>query len=690
MVVSRCKEKNIKTKLVYRQLGGKLTQAQSRKTMWNSYQGYAANSEEELGRIAGTDCAWDGKSRPTKLQLKTAYPLFIKEHGEQEARNLLEIYGMMAEIETEETRGSCKRSFEVATTHLSLMCTQLQNTKNIHLWAAMVGGQIGSDQNLSFLCQTEESKGFAHKLLAVSDENVPTLLQSHVRNENAIKFTNRQLAAIAHKRGLTLSGYGIDDDKSPSQPKPTTTTAKKTSSSVRTAASSSSKRKKDDVCDVFKAHAEECLTALGKSFRSSTNLPWNQLAPACVDLGVQILNYPRDIDLPWTENKRASKSNRGIQDMDEDHKPTLVEACHESHKHRLTFVAADPLRLEIGELPLVITAPNNNGDTKKYFVRDIPGCLEAYKAMHGGQKKVKAEPSTDQIPAMSSTAYPTRNKPKPNYADHDDDELDQLTDQETPKPNQRTAAKPLAKKKKPLTKATVDSDYDALSPTKDPSPSKSKASAPKKSSKTAPLLPAVAAGLPPASTSISTQSTPKRAASRPAITADEFRNADFRAVDCTKLKRGAEGAGGEPLAKRARTDAQTASNVVPRAGSSSAPPPHPVPPPANPQMNDPPASANPTTLPQPPHFLQPPIHWSGQSTYPMPAHPGQFPHGQSSTIGPYQPGQAPSASAAAFQQMQAQIQAQMHAQMQAQMESLYKSFFPQHQADHPQGPPPQP
>ncbi|KAJ8092820.1 hypothetical protein PM082_023649 [Marasmius tenuissimus] len=84
MIVAKCKEKGIETGLVYGKIGGKVSRAQRRKTIWNGFQSLAASPNLEHRRIAleslaNSECAWDGKSKPSTFQLKTAYCLFLGE-----------------------------------------------------------------------------------------------------------------------------------------------------------------------------------------------------------------------------------------------------------------------------------------------------------------------------------------------------------------------------------------------------------------------------------------------------------------------------------------------------------------------------------------------------------------------------------------------------------------------------------
>ncbi|KAK1224488.1 hypothetical protein PQX77_012601 [Marasmius sp. AFHP31] len=366
---------------LYERLGGKVIRAQRRKSRWNGYQSFAthpAHMAVELGRLINLEVPWDGTSKPTTKQLGEAYRLYIKEKGQEQAKSLMDVWNMMREIEAVQKKGERKRTFKAAVKQLKNFAEYLRNRYNIHLWAIIAGGQIRSDQLYTFVCGLHESAGFAKGALAVGEDDIGKLFQAWIFNRNAAKLTNQQIAAMAHDRGLTVTGPGIDEEiASPS---------KATSSEIRISSRTSAPAKKnvrDLIRAAVKRRFDECLNTLNKSFKG--------------------------IHYPWTEVDRGgktSKTNRGIHNIPQEHQSVLVDACEEGHKHRLTIVNADPIQLENNLIPVLVTAPNEKGKIIEFFAKDIAGCLEGVKA--GSKKKVKFEEVEGDLTVSGSR--PTLNR----------------------------------------------------------------------------------------------------------------------------------------------------------------------------------------------------------------------------------------------------------------------------------------
>ncbi|KAK1234214.1 hypothetical protein PQX77_002590 [Marasmius sp. AFHP31] len=226
-VIAESKAEGVEASDIYDRFGGKVLRAQRRKSRWNGYQSYAAHPTYkgvELGHLEGSDCPWDGESNPTTLQLRTAYKLFIKEKGEDEARSLMDVWNMLRTIEAVQKKGERKRTFKAIVSQLKNFAEYIRNRYNIHLWAIIAGGQIRSDQLYTFVCGLHESAGFAKGALAVGEDDIGELFQSWIFNRNAAKFTNQQIAAMAHERGLKVTGPGIDEEMGPSATTPSTST----------------------------------------------------------------------------------------------------------------------------------------------------------------------------------------------------------------------------------------------------------------------------------------------------------------------------------------------------------------------------------------------------------------------------------------------------------------------------------
>ncbi|KAL0064212.1 hypothetical protein AAF712_008792 [Marasmius tenuissimus] len=249
----------------YEHMGEKVLRAQRRKTCWNNYLSYATSPEfkqEELNRLKGTKLEWDAK-------------------GDTEARSLIDVWNMIQEIKAVQKKGQRKRTFKAAVAQLKKFAEYLQNRYNIHLWAILAGGQIRSNQLYTFVCGLHESAGFAKGVLAVGKDDIGELFQAWIFDRNAAKFTNQQITAMAHVRGLKVTGPGIDEEMGPpatatppaqpSSPAPSI----KVHSTTRTGAPGK-KVKKENVRDVSSRNAS-CMETLNKLFKG-TNLPWSTLA----------------------------------------------------------------------------------------------------------------------------------------------------------------------------------------------------------------------------------------------------------------------------------------------------------------------------------------------------------------------------------------------------------------------------
>ncbi|KAK1228057.1 hypothetical protein PQX77_008920 [Marasmius sp. AFHP31] len=600
---------------LYERLGGKMLRAQRRKSRWNGYQSFAthpAHMDVELGRLKGSDVPWDGTSKPTTKQLGEAYRLYIEEKGEDQAKSLMDVWNMMREIEVVQKKGERKRTFKTAVEQLKNFAEYLRNRYNIHLWAIIAGGQIQSDQLYTFVCGLHESAGFAKGALAVGEDDIGELFQAWIFNRNAAKFTNQQIAAMAHERGLTVTGPGIDEEvASPSK------AASSASSEIRISTRTSAPAKKnvrDLIRAAVKRRFDECLNTLNKSFKVTANLPWSTLASECVELGLQITNYPQGIYYPWTEVDRtgkASKTNRGIRNIPQEHQSILVDACEQGHKHRLTIVNADPIQLENNLIPVLITAPDDKGKVIEFFAKDIAGCLEGVKA--SSKKKVKFEEVEGDLTAPASRPTLNRSaktKAKPDYGDKDteavvsDSELSQ-SEEDTPKHSKTGGNKSGAQGRR------IQKSPGTPSPEKGPI-------RPTKGSRRL-VSPFAAMGNKPNTSSASLSTTPKRGDAKKVITMDEFDNGAF-VPDPVLPKRTSDSvATGEgPPNKRPRQDIQVIR-------------PTPVSKPVAPTSS--PATEATPQQPQP-HVAetQPPVEASPMSTSPQ-----ELPQWQQQVSAPYQP-----------------------------------------------------
>ncbi|KAK1223533.1 hypothetical protein PQX77_013581, partial [Marasmius sp. AFHP31] len=607
--------------LVYDRLYGKVLKTKKNLHGWNEYESYAIdpqNIDKELGRLDGTNLAWDPVSRPTPTpeQLKMAWKLFKEEHGDK-TKTMMEMCAMVKDIVTTQTQGERKRDYLSVQKQLVDLINWVYNRYNIHIWALIAGGLSRSNQLFSTLCELNASKGFS-KILGLEPEDANVLFQAFIYYQNALKVTNQQFAAMGTQRGLKVTGPGVDEEL-PVTSLPTTLLPPPGSQ-----AATPRKTKKEDVRAVVKARTDECLAVLDRSFTRKI-LPWNTLAIECVDIGLQVINYPLGTMYPWEDMERLGKApkaagkkltNRGIKNLPPAHQLKLIDACRADNEYRLSLVLADSIRLEAGDLPVFVSVPDSTGKVTKTFAKDIPGCLEAVKALRGTQdKKVKfEEPEADLLMNATSSTRPShardaKNKPKPSYglqADSEDEE-DELTAESTSYSGEvEVTPQP---KRKALTKKGSGSRFkgDEL----------------KHRERTTSKAPSRSTDPPQPGSDAPNPTTPKRSLSSKVISAAEFDQGGFQEGGFGTLKRGAsdvrahEGPAGKRLKQ---TDASETTSEMVRPSSTSS---HPA---AAPDM------MSTVQLPRPPQNPPPPHAFSGNgsssATPPPslhPAFPWQYP-----------------------------------------------------------------
>ncbi|KAK1220239.1 hypothetical protein PQX77_017004 [Marasmius sp. AFHP31] len=632
-IVKKCAEGNLETLLVYDRLCGKVLKTKKNLHEWNEYQSYVIaeqNKAKELGRLDGTDLAWDGVSNPTPEQIAKAWQLFKAEHGD-EVKTMMEMWAMVKEIVTNQTQGERKRDFVSVQNQLINLINWVYNRYNIHIWAILAGGLSRSDQSFSLLCELNMCKGFS-QVLGLAPEVVGPLFQSYLYYQNALKVSNQQFAAMGAMRGLKVTGPGVDEE-SPISSLPTSVLA------PPSAASTPKKQRpnvmKEDVRAVVKARIDECLAALGRSFTRKT-LPWSTLAHECIEVGVQVVNYPLDTLYPWEEpqtTKSTGKkpSNRGIKNLPPADQGRLINACRVDHEHRLSLVSADSIHLENGDLPVFVSVPDTTGKVTKRFAQDIPGCLESVKAIRNTrEKKVKFEEVDTDVAASSnaetraSHARAAKNKAKPKYGMPTDseDSLSDLTDNDTPRAK-RKGVNAKRFKTPAIVPETPSPGRTKVVPAKDTQPAPSKGNARPHSHVDRP--------------SSTTPKTPPKA-----ISAMEFGQGGFEKVDFGILKRGSEATAQEgPVSKRLKPAGTTEAPKPPSASSSRAqtkgatpsgqlpPAPHHLPH-LQALSGDAPSTSTPHTAATPPPLPPPPFQWQGQAPpssnapYPLQYHPAMY------------------------------------------------------------------
>ncbi|KAL0569422.1 hypothetical protein V5O48_012539 [Marasmius crinis-equi] len=463
------------THYLYRHYALKTQHARAR-TNWNMYQTYVKadeNKATEMSSLDSTVLAWDGKSKITAKQVLAAYKNFIALHGKDDARRILELWTALHEVTTYQTRGERKRSVETIKDQFLALATAAHNRYGVNIWAIGAGGMLQADQANVFIIQPFASEGFGASGFLHDDESLAVLFQSYVYNKVAVNYTNQQVAALANERGLVITGPGIDEEAASTSKASTITNIKvpvaspsKTASKVTPKAKAVPKAKatpkaraqteppqSQDKTDARLAVLERLNETVGP-LNTRGHLPWSTIANDCLSQGVQILNYPLDIPLPWQVS-----GARGIKNMDGRHQATIVQQCNEGEMHRLTFESVEPLALAAGDIPLLARAPDKTGNVERHFAPKIPGLdIDVKQVTQKSKvegKKVKFEREATAIPdtptASTGLRFASRNKSRPTYREEDEvDELSEAAGSEydgsdtTPKPkkNGKTTRKP--------------------------------------------------------------------------------------------------------------------------------------------------------------------------------------------------------------------------------------------------------
>ncbi|KAJ8092168.1 hypothetical protein PM082_023995 [Marasmius tenuissimus] len=439
---------------------------------------------------------------------------------------------MIQEIKAVQKKGQRKRTFKAAVAQLKKFAEYLQNRYNIHLWAILAGGQIRSNQLYTFVCGLHESAGFAKGVRAVGEDDIGELFQAWIFDRNAAKFTNQQIAAMAHVRGLKVTGPGIDEEMGPpatatppaqpSSPAPSI----KVHSTTRTGAPGKKVKKEnvhDVIRDVVKKRFAECMETLNKLFKG-TNLLWSTLAAE------------------WNSASKSPTIHRGytIRGQTSTARPIVVSTVYPQ--------ITNSIELKNNKVPVLVTAPNSKGEVVKIFHRDIDSL---------SKKKVKFEVDDSLPPASSSSRIAlnrsAKNKQKPDYGNKDieGDKTDMVPSEEEP-------LKPSSKSLKGTSNGLRKRVRNAQSASGTPSPSK-KGSTTSRTT-TSPLTSIEdEASL----SSPSALTTPKAGPSKnlKPITMDEFRNGGFSSLDPALLKRPAtsKSTGEGPPNKKAAKQGSEAS-----------------------------------------------------------------------------------------------------------------------------------
>ncbi|KAJ8079191.1 hypothetical protein PM082_021691 [Marasmius tenuissimus] len=404
---------------------------------WNKFQPYALDDDnfkrEIVERLAGTSCPHltGIKTDTTSVQIETAYHSFMAEHGIDDAKVVLAFWHDAHEVETTQTKGSRKRIFNTAVSQVTSLAKTMRNKHSIYVYCLMTGGIIGTDQELSAIVQLGESQGFANTGFLFGDIPLQSMFKAHITDGLAVTYTNNQLAAIARERGLTLTGRGIDElaverdiPKGPTNIKGAASGSGSTK--IIKATSSATIAKPKDRHDILALVKGRLAEDIGSFSKKGTALYWATLAEQCLQDGVQITGYPPNANYPWSLLKLPPNERTcGIKSMSKDDQDLIIQACIEpkGSEYRLGFSRVTSADLEHDRVPILITAPDEDGEKTEVLFSDLTDFLKPKKMVHFKTEDVA-------IAVISKNAA----------ARADDDEFDELasstsgTEDEAPTP----------------------------------------------------------------------------------------------------------------------------------------------------------------------------------------------------------------------------------------------------------------
>ncbi|KAK1227417.1 hypothetical protein PQX77_009564 [Marasmius sp. AFHP31] len=409
---------------------------------WNKFQPFALDEEnfetEVVARLARSKQHKYISGPVSTDQLKTAYWDFMEEHGEEEAKTILALWHSVHEVETAQTKGARKRTFTAAVNQLLSLAKSLRNKHQIHMFCLVTGGIISSDQALSHIIQIGESEGFASSGFLFNDEALLSLFKAYISQGVATTFTNTQLATIARERGLTITGKGIEDAETVQAFTTkvaigsSSTNVKGAASNVATAKASKDTPKSKDKGDVLVAVKTRLAETVGRFSKKGNTLYWSTIADQCLQDGIQITGYPSGARYPWSLlTLPASERSRGIKSMSKEDQELIVSACNEPQgsEFLLTFVKVTNADLAHGRLPILVTAPDENGVKTEVYRDDIPGLVDAPKRSKGSKPTVQTKTEEMEVDInmtpTSSASRVVRSRGKDRAAE--DEEVDELS-----------------------------------------------------------------------------------------------------------------------------------------------------------------------------------------------------------------------------------------------------------------------
>ncbi|KAL0563463.1 hypothetical protein V5O48_018604 [Marasmius crinis-equi] len=438
---------------------------------WNTYQSFASAPEnlmEEMSRLEVTEhdnvyqlLLANPDLKPTTTQMRLAYQLFMKEHGQEEGRDILaswEALTEMDEIPGCQQKADRKCVFDAQTSRLTKMLNMLRNVYQMHFSVIGVGGQVHTDAGLNFFYDNYESEGFVQVGWLKTSDRVLAFFKTHVYKKTMEEYTDQELVSLAQDRGFLVTrkdgaplntSYNVppaslkkSSTAAPSR-KATAAPPKKATASNLTASSSlppkkATSRAATNAGASIPAEQSAAETSNGKrddrdlstlkdvildiagrgniTFSGKPgSLPWNSFHKDCWNRGIQLNNYPASVTLPWKMPSGTARK-KGIWGLSIEMQHDLLQACL-WEKYPVRIIQVEALQIQTNTIPIVTVVDDAGNVTKKWFAQDInelkdkPNKPSTRRAIKAKCDIEPAQPSALEPPSVFTDNYTAKARP---------------------------------------------------------------------------------------------------------------------------------------------------------------------------------------------------------------------------------------------------------------------------------------
>ncbi|KAL0567052.1 hypothetical protein V5O48_014939 [Marasmius crinis-equi] len=389
------------------------------------------NVDNEMARLSDhPTLRYDGNFPPSQTQVGEAYDAFMRYHGKEKGKQLLKSWSAMQELQVVTQKVERNKTFSSCVSQAFSLANHFRN-KGIYMFAAVAGGNVGTDQRLVKVVSVPETEKFLESGLLIEPEAFPGLFQAAVFEGTSLTYTKHQIANKARELGLTVSGPGLDAIEVP-----------KASMSKPSSSKGQPAKKKEDTASGLASKLRIMVLDLAVKqvggFKKKNILPWSTMVVEQLKQGIRILGYPAKTQYPWKLlNLPSEQRSRGIQNMSPEDQNRLLKACGEDQAVPLSFAKVDPIRLTENEVPILETAPDENGQVTRVFYHELePYLLEKKVLRPPKQVKFELDDSTT-VASTPTQKRSTRQKSVRPTSERDEDEVDELsalTDENEPTP----------------------------------------------------------------------------------------------------------------------------------------------------------------------------------------------------------------------------------------------------------------